>query len=175
MHQDLPNLQCIFVAVAILNTQGQSWTWTSPIRSILDGKICRFLLCCLQTSWSLHNIGISKICRLLVTCWSLSTPSAQMHVPWPWNGTGWLVPYRYMQQLKQLKRYRCTPLRGLPTHLPEITMLLRDPAWKQALNNHLDKEFAEYIVQGITNGFHIGFNYVKSTCQAAGSNFISAD
>ena len=30
-------------------------------------KICLFLLCCLQTSWSLHNISISRIYRPLAT------------------------------------------------------------------------------------------------------------
>ena len=72
MPQDLPNSQYILVAVAALNTQGRSWTWTSPIRSISDGEICHFLLCCLQTSWSLHHISISRIYRLLATCWYLS-------------------------------------------------------------------------------------------------------
>lgn len=80
--------------------------------------------------------------------------------------------YRYMQQLKQLESYRCTPPRGLPAHVAEITTPLRVPVWKQALHTHTDKEIAEYIVQGITNGFHIGFNYVKSTCEAASSNLI---
>ena len=72
MPQDLPNSQYILVAVAALNTQGRSWTWTSPIRSISDGEICHLLPCCLQTSWSLHHISISRIYRLLATCWHLS-------------------------------------------------------------------------------------------------------
>ena len=80
--------------------------------------------------------------------------------------SGPAAPYRYMRQLKQLESYRCTLPRSLPTHLAEITTPLRVPAWKQAFRSHPDKKFAEYIVHGITNGFHIGFNYVKSTCQA---------
>ena len=38
------NLQYIFVAVAALNTQGHSWTWTSPIQSIIRRWNLLFLI-----------------------------------------------------------------------------------------------------------------------------------
>ena len=83
------------------------------------------------------------------------------------------IPYRYMKQLRQIEGFHPNPPRQLSAELAEIATPLKEQAWRQALADHPDKEFASYIVQGITNGFHIGFNYEKITCQAASTNLIS--
>ena len=54
-----------------------------------------------------------------------------------------------------------------------ITILLNIAAWARELENHPDKEFAQYLLQGISQGFRIGFNYPKE-CQSAKSNMKSA-
>ena len=46
-------------------------------------------------------------------------------------------------------------------------------AWARELENHPDKEFAQYLLQGISQGFRIGFNYPRE-CQSAKSNMKSA-
>ena len=67
MPKDLPNSQYIFVAVAALNTQGHSWTW-----SIIERWNLSFLAVLSSNKLKSPQFGISKICRLLATCRYLS-------------------------------------------------------------------------------------------------------
>ena len=55
-----------------------------------------------------------------------------------------------------------------------MTTPLRVAAWREALASHPDQEFASYIVQGITEGFRIGFDYNGHSCQKASTNLVSA-
>ena len=56
-----------------------------------------------------------------------------------------------------------------------ITTPLHHQGWQEALQTHSDREFAEYITEGISRGFRIGFNYVKArSCTSAKRNMISA-
>ena len=47
---------------------------------------------------------------------------------------------------------------SLPDHAGMITTPLRVTAWEQALRFHPDHSFRGYIVQGIREGFHVGFD-----------------
>jgi len=42
------------------------------------------------------------------------------------------------------------------------------------LRSHPDREFAEYITWGLTQGFRIGFRYQDHVCHSARSNMQSA-
>ena len=39
--------------------------------------------------------------------------------------------------------------------------------WESHLKLHPDQNFADFIVQGLKEGFHIGFDYVSSECEWA--------
>ena len=43
------------------------------------------------------------------------------------------------------------------------------------ISNHPDKQLVHYILQGITEGFRVGFRYGKSQCKSAKSIMLSAD
>ena len=45
--------------------------------------------------------------------------------------------------------------------------------WAALLDTHPDKEFVTYILQGVTNGFRIGYDYSKKVKKAS-SNLLSA-
>ena len=47
-------------------------------------------------------------------------------------------------------------------------------AWEEALVRHPDREFVEYLLQGIQEGFCIGFNYQEHVCKPAAGNMKSA-
>ena len=66
--------------------------------------------------------------------------------------------YRYTSQLLALARCTPTSAVALPTILQEVTTPLRWQAWERALRTHPDREFAHYIVEGISQGFRVGFN-----------------
>lgn len=46
-------------------------------------------------------------------------------------------------------------------------------AWAQALASHRDQSFRRYILEGMTRGFHIGFDYTGHSCRPATSNMAS--
>ena len=47
--------------------------------------------------------------------------------------------------------------------LPKILQLNHSPldwkVWQDYLNNHPDKNLADYVIQGIRDGFRVGFDY----------------
>lgn len=62
--------------------------------------------------------------------------------------------YFYLQDLLKLE----ATATGLgPTIFTPATPL-RVAAWREALANHPDRQFSQYILHGITHGFHIGAN-----------------
>ena len=60
-------------------------------------------------------------------------------------------------------------MQAVPTASP-----LRWQEWQLALRNHPDKEFAKYLVEGIKEGFRVGFKYCSNRCRWAGKNMGSA-
>lgn len=99
---------------------------------------------------------------------------ARFHDPWlspvPYNmHTG---GYVYMEDLLALDRCR----RGEAPHpsLCEIITPLQGEAWAAALSQHPDTRFKSYILDGIKNGFRIGFQYVSHSCRSSTQNMASA-
>ena len=66
--------------------------------------------------------------------------------------------YPYPELLLTLEACRPTVLRPLPTLGMHTTSPLIVDNWRQALRNHPDRRFVQYLLEGLTKGFHIGFN-----------------
>ena len=62
----------------------------------------------------------------------------------------------------------------LPEILTKITTPLKADVWKLWLSYHPDSAFSEYIIQGLTNGFRIGFDHMNHACRPAKCNHPSA-
>ncbi len=81
-----------------------------------------------------------------------------------------------MEDLKLLESRRepesnCDPL---PRDLREIHTPVRVGMWKEALATHPDRAFANYIVKGFKDGFHVGFTCGTRQRVSAKSNMKSA-
>ena len=61
----------------------------------------------------------------------------------------------------------------VPAWLRRVATPLMWREWKEELVAHPDTEFRDYILNGITNGFRVGFNRAV-TCRPATSNMRSA-
>jgi len=83
--------------------------------------------------------------------------------------------YCYMPDLAALNSK--TP-RSQPKLTPELQTVKTPPlkleAWREALSNHPDRGFVQYILDGMHNGFRIGFDYTACTIAAVKSNMLSA-
>ncbi len=44
------------------------------------------------------------------------------------------------------------------------------PTWTKCLAEHPDRDFTDYIVQGIRDGFRIGLDYANHSCKKATMN-----
>ena len=54
-----------------------------------------------------------------------------------------------------------------------ITPLSRD-VWDFHLRSHPDRDFVQYLLSGIQNGFRIGFDYTQFSCGKGKRNMLSA-
>ena len=97
--------------------------------------------------------------------------------PWYWldcnvvNGR-----YRYLTDLLSLDS--CSPCNEQQTSGPAAMVVAsssvdRVQAWRIGLDSHPDKEFSRYILDGLSKGFRIGFDYSKSGCRKAKRNLLS--
>ena len=69
-------------------------------------------------------------------------------------------------ELEKCKQYPQSP--GVPGPLLAKASPLRWQEWKLALRDHPDIEFAKYLVEGIKEGFRVGFKYSSNRCRWAG-------
>ena len=69
--------------------------------------------------------------------------------------------YPYTEDLLALQRGVAVPPRPVPPQLAVQTAPLDWRAWEAALAAHPDRRFADYISQGVREGFRIGFNYTS--------------
>ena len=83
------------------------------------------------------------------------------------------TPYPYTPQLSKLEA--CVPSKPsyLPAALLEITNPLVSSIWEQELKDHPDRQFAAYMVNGIKQGFRVGFDHNKHLASCS-SNMVSA-
>ena len=76
--------------------------------------------------------------------------------------------YPYTKDLQELERH--CPQPGTVVRFEGIVSPLVIKNWEARLLNHPDKEFADYLIGGMTEGFHIGYDYSKCKCTSAKSN-----
>ena len=81
--------------------------------------------------------------------------------------------YTYTQDLLALEDKRPIILPLLPLIGSSITSPLIVHNWSSVLENHQDRECVHYILQGLTHGFHIGFDR-EVKCRSAKNNMRSA-
>ena len=91
------------------------------------------------------------------------------HPPLP---VGWDLLYPYTADLLCLDSCRPQPA-PLPPELSVVSTPLVVPAWETALRSHPDRAFALYILNGLTQGFRIGFNRAHPL-RSASTNMGSA-
>lgn len=67
--------------------------------------------------------------------------------------------YRYMEDLIRLEGCRLPEPMGLVQSLQASNSPLRWQEWDTGLSTHPDQRFRQYIVNGIREGFRVGFDY----------------
>ena len=82
--------------------------------------------------------------------------------------------YVYMEDLKMIASRKPKEALVVPPQLQAIHTPLRLSSWQQYLEGHPDSEFVTFLLEGISNGFRIGFNYGSHQCRAANRNMQSA-
>ena len=80
--------------------------------------------------------------------------------------------YPYMAHLREFARRVSTA--EVPNWLQTVASPLVSKEWTAELAGHPDQEFRDYILKGISHGFHIGFDYGRHTCRPATLNMGSA-
>ena len=62
----------------------------------------------------------------------------------------------------------CKPVQDDPWHgePPDHQFTLQVECWTKELNSHPDHYFTNYVLEGITNGFRIGFNRRHLLCSS---------
>ena len=83
---------------------------------------------------------------------------------------GGLYPYT-AHLLEFSRRVSRVPV---PAWLRAVDTPLVHQQWTIVLAAHPDREFATYILQGIEQGFGIGFDHAQKSCRPAMSNMLSA-
>ena len=82
--------------------------------------------------------------------------------------------YVYLNDLRVLSQRPPSLRQPLPSMLCEVHTPLDIAEWRSQLCWHPDREFCQYLIDGLTDGFRIGFNYTSHRCQAAKRNMLSA-
>ena len=86
--------------------------------------------------------------------------------------------YSYMEDLRKLDSCRPVPSVAASASLPSEWWRINTPLkwvkWEFFLRDHPDRDFARYIIEGLRNGFRIGFEYTRHACTPAKRNMMSA-
>ena len=82
--------------------------------------------------------------------------------------------YQYTEDLLWLDAQREKSVIPLPAPCLQITTPFRVVNWEQALAQHPDRQFADYITNGIRYGFRIGYDYDTTHHRSAKCNMQSA-
>ena len=82
--------------------------------------------------------------------------------------------YTYTADLLKLNASRAMVLHRLPETCNAITTPLVHRNWAAALQEHPDREFVSYILEGISQGFKLGVDYANNSFKSAKANMRSA-
>lgn len=83
--------------------------------------------------------------------------------------------YIYMDDLQAIDAHRPAVSSTVPAEVAVISSPLIPHEWEAALANHPDREFVEYVVRGIREGFRIGYDYKRQPKIKRPKNMRSAD
>ena len=134
---------------------------------------------------SLYTL-VCVACRFAHAIYSVGcryTDVRDVFVGWPhlgrWSRAGREVldgrgRYIYMNDLLELDRRRPSGVSTLPEGVGAIATPLRWEVWAKDLRDLPDREYARYIVEGIRDGFRIGFDYSSLSCSSVSHNMLSA-
>lgn len=89
------------------------------------------------------------------------------------HGTEWYPYTKDLMEFERRKR-RGMDIALIPQGMREIRTPLVVSEWERELRGHPDREYAEYILRGIREGFRIGFEYENHAHISASSNMKSA-
>ena len=96
---------------------------------------------------TLNLLATVMVVRLIYALYSGSARADEAHPRYP-----------YMQRLSKLQSFKPRQPKQLPGELSRITTPLKIQAWREGLQSHPDTNFSQYVIQGIREGFKIGFN-----------------
>ena len=84
-----------------------------------------------------------------------------------------MPPYPHTKDLLALSA--CVPRDPipLPAQLQRVQTPLRAARWSAMLENHPDKCFAQYLLEGIEKEFRIGFDYTQHSMTPCRNNMLS--
>ena len=82
--------------------------------------------------------------------------------------------YVYLSDLQRLNKHIPASSIALPSQLSSINTPPVVQMWQAQLHTYPDQAFCQYLLDGFTHGFHIGYNYANHECQAARRNMASA-
>ena len=85
-----------------------------------------------------------------------------------------LYIYSYTQQLCRLNSFVSSTKNIVSNLCPQIVTPLRWEPWHQALLTHPDRVYVKYILDGISEGFRIGFDHANSPLRSSPGNMRSA-
>ena len=105
------------------------------------------------------------VLSMLIPC--TGVPGGQWEV-WP-NGR-----YAYMDDLRALSGKRPPTQLMVPASLSTIHTPLHVGHWANRLQSHPDQEFTTYLLQGLTEGFRVGFSYGSVLLRPSKNNMVLA-
>ena len=82
--------------------------------------------------------------------------------------------YLYMADLRAMDACRPLEASGVPDEVGVVSSPLVANEWETVLAGHPDREFAEFVVRGIREGFRIGFDYICRLGEKIPKNMRSA-
>ena len=85
-----------------------------------------------------------------------------------------ILEYVYSKRLRALEEGSSDGPSRLPEEACMIQTSLKPDAWRELLQEHPDRWFAEYIVRGIKEGFRIGFHGNQDSLKSRMQNMVSA-
>ena len=82
--------------------------------------------------------------------------------------------YEYIGKLWAMEECSARRSQAIPEGLGQIITPLAKEVWQEELSHHPDREFAELIVRGITEGFRIGYDAERVELRSQEANMVSA-
>ena len=79
----------------------------------------------------------------------------------------------HVEKLVALESCKPKADKALPEQLKKICTPFKREAWQWMLRDYPDQQAAQLIIQGISEGFRIGFDYNNHTLQSCDRNVIS--